>query len=279
MEAEPAAAVEASRESGGDAARAKEEVGAANRSDEARQPTIDADLRRRVFATLRDQDDDNVLLGKIIFEPNLPLVGLKARLIASKLSNVGAIRYFDPPLDDVENREEIDAIAFGLVTDRSPEAVRRLLHVAGVQQTAIEPLDRRRRRPDTAQGNAGPAEPGAKPAETLRVDIERLDRLMNLAGQLAIGKARVTQIGDRLKKAVAGGNMVHAFDRVVAELKKMGKATPPPCTAPTAMRKWKISATRRGGWSLAWRPCSAKWNRLPRPALRQRPLGNDSPPG
>ena len=39
----------------------------------------------------------------------------------------------------------------------------------------------------------------AKPAETLRVDIERLDHLMNLAGQLVINKARFGQIGDRLR--------------------------------------------------------------------------------
>jgi len=50
------------------------------------------------------------------------------------------------------------------------------------------------------------AEHGGKPAETLRVDIDRLDRLMHLAGQLAIGTARVTQIGDRLKSAVAEDN-------------------------------------------------------------------------
>ena len=43
-------------------------------------------------------------------------------------------------------------------------------------------------------------EPGVKPAETVRVDIGRLDQLMDLAGQLVIGKARVTQIAERLKK-------------------------------------------------------------------------------
>ena len=37
----------------------------------------------------------------------------------------------------------------------------------------------------------------------MRVDIERLDELMNLAGQLAIGKAGVAQVGTRLKEAVS----------------------------------------------------------------------------
>jgi len=48
-----------------------------------------------------------------------------------------------------------------------------------------------------------PAESGhAKPAETLRVDIERLDQLMNLAGQLVISKARFNQLGENLRDAV-----------------------------------------------------------------------------
>jgi two-component system, chemotaxis family, sensor kinase CheA len=43
-----------------------------------------------------------------------------------------------------------------------------------------------------------------KPPETLRVDIDRLDHLMNLAGQLVINKARFGQVRDKLK--VLSGN-------------------------------------------------------------------------
>lgn len=42
-----------------------------------------------------------------------------------------------------------------------------------------------------------------KPAETLRVDIERLDQLMNLAGQLVINRARFGQIHEKLKSLSA----------------------------------------------------------------------------
>ncbi|MEZ6106608.1 MAG: Hpt domain-containing protein [Pirellulaceae bacterium] len=49
-------------------------------------------------------------------------------------------------------------------------------------------------------GKSGPDT--SKPAETLRVDIERLDQLMNLAGQLVINKARFTQIGEQMKSTM-----------------------------------------------------------------------------
>ncbi|MCA9249148.1 MAG: Hpt domain-containing protein, partial [Planctomycetales bacterium] len=51
------------------------------------------------------------------------------------------------------------------------------------------------------------AKPAAsKPAETLRVDIERLDQLMNLAGQLVINRARFSRIGDGIKGALSSYN-------------------------------------------------------------------------
>ncbi|NMC20680.1 MAG: hypothetical protein GYA33_09705, partial [Thermogutta sp.] len=52
-------------------------------------------------------------------------------------------------------------------------------------------------RPDASRKNK-PSE-AAKTAETLRVDIERLDDLMNLAGRLVISRARFFELGDKLK--------------------------------------------------------------------------------
>ncbi len=104
---------------------------------------IAKDLRRRVAAVIAEEEHDHVLVGQVVFEPNLPLVGLKARLVYSKLSNLGNIRYLDPPLADIENRETLDALCFGIVTERPPEAVQHYLQVAGVQQIIVEPFERR----------------------------------------------------------------------------------------------------------------------------------------
>ena len=159
-------------------------------------------LRKHVSdATLAEQRDD-VVVGQIVFEANLPLVSLKALLLSSKLANVGEIRYLNPPAEAMETLEEIAAIEFAVVTNKNPEVVRTLLQVAGVASVVVEPLERRQTL-TAAPLESRAAEAAAKPAETLRVDIERLDELMNLAGQLVIGKARITQISDGLKKSVA----------------------------------------------------------------------------
>jgi two-component system chemotaxis sensor kinase CheA len=62
-----------------------------------------------------------------------------------------------------------------------------------------------------AAPSAEPARPGdapkkAKVAETLRVDVDRLDHLMNLVGELVINKARFTQTVGGLQELFRGSN-------------------------------------------------------------------------
>lgn len=73
--------------------------------------------------------------------------------------------------------------------------------------------------PDAAakNGNRGKADAAAnkdKPAETIRVDIDRLDQLMNLAGQLVINKARFSQLGDQLKSLSTRKQSVYSLANV-----------------------------------------------------------------
>jgi len=68
------------------------------------------------------------------------------------------------------------------------------------------------------------AESTARPTETVRVDIERLDELMDLAGQLVINKAQFSQIGEKLKVALNGKQSTQALNRVFRELDKMSGA-------------------------------------------------------
>jgi len=102
---------------------------------------IDADLHRRVAAAVAEDQRDTTVVGMVVFEPDLPLVGLKARLLYEKLSNLGTVCYFDPPIEEVEDREELDAVRFGAVAEKSAETIRRLLRIGGVRRMTIEPLD------------------------------------------------------------------------------------------------------------------------------------------
>ena len=71
-----------------------------------------------------------------------------------------------------------------------------------------------------AKGRGGKTAP--RPMDTVRVDAERLDQLMDLAGQLVINKARFSRIGEALKTVLDGNQSIHALNRVSAELDKLG---------------------------------------------------------
>lgn len=195
-------------------------------------------------------------IGRIHFEPDFPLVSLKAQLLIEKLSQWGKVFHSEPTREDLDTIDDLDALTFGLLTDAELDQVYNSLQIVSVQRVEMIPLvsDERvveplqRAEPVTAvapstpqasiangQSNSPPtaatiapvggakASPRARgrneastsenrPAETLRVDIDRLDHLMNLAGQLVINKARFSKIGEGLREITVGKRTSQLLD-------------------------------------------------------------------
>jgi two-component system chemotaxis sensor kinase CheA len=63
---------------------------------------------------------------------------------------------------------------------------------------------------------------GQRPTETVRVDTDRLDHLMDLAGQLVINKAQFAQIGESLKAVIDCNQALHALNKLSVELDRLG---------------------------------------------------------
>lgn len=215
---------------------------------------VGEELKNLVLAAAGDAA--GAFAGRVRFQPQLPLAGLKARLIHEKLNRLGKLCYFRPPIETVEELETLEGLEFGLLTEQPREAVLRQLRIAGIQAWAVEPLagpaqeaatagvagaNAAELAPGAAAAEPGPPaaarqprspadEPGrtdaqpdqkgrapdstARPNETLRVDVERLDSLMNLAGQLVITKARFARLSEQLKGFLG----TRQFDQVLAPL-------------------------------------------------------------
>ncbi len=100
-----------------------------------------------------------------------------------------------------------------------------LVCVAGVRKAIVEPLAHESCFTQSAPpGRGGTPAQGAKPVETLRVDIARLDGLMNLAGQLSISKARLVQLVDKLRASTAASESGPILGRMGVELEKLATA-------------------------------------------------------
>jgi two-component system chemotaxis sensor kinase CheA len=89
----------------------------------------------------------------------------------------------------------------------------------------------------------------ARPVETLRVDIERLDQLMNLAGQLVISKSRFARLDESLRAALPEKQASQSLDLACAAVERLlamlelheghspaAESAPTPCNDATIIR-------------------------------------------
>lgn len=192
------------------------------------------------------------IVGLATMQPGLPLVGLKARLLYDKLTLMGPVFCFEPPVAQLDELDSIPYVVFGCTTDRPADQVAAPLRIAGVVDVqveavtawdrtaatspaaasvdsgavdaaapvvaAVEPTSEKPAAPPVAAAPVAPTtandkptgEAGAKAAETLRVDVERLDQLMNLAGQLVINGACLNRVEHGLRGLVANNSSVRA---------------------------------------------------------------------
>jgi len=185
-----------------------------------------------------------VYSGQVEFQSGFPASALKALLIYEKLQKLGDVSHCDPPVERLDELDQLECFRFRVISDEPREKLVEQVRVAGVCEARIEPVDggpskgeapgvpvdrEAARSPDRPQapkaarnGNERAGEGGARAVETVRVDIDRLDHLMDLAGQLVINKARFSQIAESLKTLLGCKESAHAMGRVSAELAKLG---------------------------------------------------------
>ncbi len=182
--------------------------------------------------------DCRAAIGMVVLEAELALASLKRRLIFDRLQALGKVFVTVPSMNDSETDDESRRMLFGLATDRTLEEIRQSLIVDGVEHVHCEVLapgeaastrdslsgsaaaacpapTKKTEKPDTTPSSANrstAAKSASKPAETIRVEIERLDQLMNLTGQLVISKARFAELCEQLKSLVGRKQLLHCLD-------------------------------------------------------------------
>ncbi len=195
----------------------------------------------------------------VIFEPNLPLADMKARLVLNRLSTRARVVSTDPPVERLDEIDPLTQFTVYLTGEASIDELRNLADIEGVAEIQVERV--RLETPSmvgtvvaasiavepapalpthgeppavakaetatppgapapaaTATGSGGgpgeeaaPAKSSVPPgktriAETIRVESDRLDHLMNLAGELVITKARFVAIARSLDELFRGSN-------------------------------------------------------------------------
>jgi two-component system chemotaxis sensor kinase CheA len=184
---------------------------------------------QQVAAALRAAPDHRVgFVVQIQFDRDLPLVELKARLLLNKLHHWGEVFFCSPAEEELDVIGSMPCLTVGVATNNGRDDLQRELRVEGVCGIEMIALGRDDATPASSPGGVEPntslasttdspgtlspsTHPKARPSETVRVDIERLDQLMGLAGQLVITKARFSQIGTKLKSLTLPRTMANVL--------------------------------------------------------------------
>ncbi|MDK2958728.1 MAG: two-component system, chemotaxis family, sensor kinase CheA [Synergistaceae bacterium] len=170
----------------------------------------------------------NVYEVRVSLSPDCLLKAARAYMVVSRLDEMGDIIKTVPPVEALENEEFDHEFIVYAATSRSIEQVReavaRISEVAGAdvrevsrdsavfaaaretvklpeEETPPAGAGRKEKAPPSG-GSVPPAparpqrksEAAKKTNQTVRVDIGRLDKLMNLVGELVIGRARIERL-------------------------------------------------------------------------------------
>jgi len=212
---------------------------------------VDDDLSWQIEPRKALEAHDGGIVGRVTFVAGFPLATLKAQLLIEKLSHLGTPAYCEPNSAQLETMESVRRLTFAVGGDITEISLREQLSIAGVESlklAVVEPMaeppagenakptmvteSHEAPMPTTpvveakpTRSDDGPKPPDtAKPTETLRVDIDRLDQLMNLAGELVTSKARFSRISDGLRQIGVDKTSRQALFAACDELRQMADA-------------------------------------------------------
>lgn len=137
----------------------------------------------------------------IYLAPDCVMKSVRAFLVFKKLEGKGEVLRAEPPVEDLEEEKFGNSFRLLVLTRETPDALEALLNgVSDVARVEIRPValktSAEARTPDAMPSRRanGKEKQRHLSTQTVRIDIQRLDSLMNLVGELVITKTRLEQL-------------------------------------------------------------------------------------
>ncbi|TAN59470.1 chemotaxis protein CheA [bacterium] len=133
---------------------------------------------------------------KITIAKNCPMKEARAFLIVTHLKKMGEILQAVPSLEDLSAARFDNFFTIILASkERQEEIHQDLLNISEVEDIAISLAeDKSPAAQSTASAAAGPEPAYVKKIQSMRIPVQRLDRIMNLIGELTIAKIQLMQM-------------------------------------------------------------------------------------
>ena len=154
----------------------------------------------------------------------IELPDLKARLIVARLQAQGDVLDVQPTMESIEQAPPPITLQVRMRSAADAQSLSESLDIDGVAAVDVKEASAETEPEKEAGPNQGAESPTPQPSpakppppgparrsgETIRVGIDRLDRLMNLAGELVVTNARFDQLADEMRLLFRSGGSIEA---------------------------------------------------------------------
>lgn len=173
-------------------------------------------------------------LVRVALVAGTPLRGVRAFLVVEAAKRIGDVSATMPAIALLQAEDFGDDFALRVMTASGPAEIERVIRAAGdVAMVRVGEDDDRSNSPATVVAAVNTAavpassvaaavipagEPGIPQQRSVRIDLRRLDSLMNLIGELVITRGRLIQLSGTIGDAALSESVTQA-SRLIAELR------------------------------------------------------------
>jgi two-component system chemotaxis sensor kinase CheA len=178
--------------------------------------------------------DHRALRVRAMLSQDTSWAAVRCYQVLDALRNAGTVVASVPSAEDVEAERAGLVIEAAIVTELDADEVRRLvLDVSEVRSVEISEFEfaeqtapmAEQREASLTDGDATleglPQDRKARMSQTVRIDVERLDAIMNLIGELVIDRTRIAQIGKMLEVRYREDDVVKALGNAASHAEKI----------------------------------------------------------
>lgn len=182
----------------------------------------------------------NIWHTKVTLDEECLMKGARAYIVFNNIKDLGEVIKTIPPIDEIEEERFDDFFQFVIVTKVSAEVLEdNVKSISEIGDVEVNPVDvslipaealemeqDKSGKPKTGKpaggtpGGATPSQPQlqTKATQTVRVDVQRLENLMNLVGELVIDRTRLADVNGGLKARLGTEELVETLEEVTVHV-------------------------------------------------------------
>lgn len=171
-----------------------------------------------------------VYLVSIEIEASSPLPSARCLQAVMELSAMGELVACAPPLQAIESEPSLHQVRALVATTEEPQSLRyqigSMADVAAVEAVPY-PWERLTHPSIPARGEPPAGESGTaasaprQSTQTVRIDVERLDKLMNLVGELVIDRTRLTRLAAEMETRLAHDELAEQLGETALHIARL----------------------------------------------------------